>query len=47
MFIVLSDEQIKESINVFDSVIDAGKRKHHLENLSMDNIHVYELTMVE
>lgn len=47
MYIVLSDEQIKESINVFDSVNDASKRKHHLENLSMDNIHVYELTMIE
>lgn len=47
MFIVLSDEQVKESINVFNDVNDASKRKHHLENLSMDSIHVYELTMIE
>ena len=47
MFIVLSDEQVKESINIFNDVNDASKRKHHLENLSMDNIHVYELTIIE
>ena len=47
MYIVLSDEQVKESINVFNDVNDASKRKHHLENLSMDNIHVYKLTMIE
>ena len=43
MFIVLSDEQIKESINTFNDVEDANKRKHHLEQLSFDNVRVYEL----
>ncbi len=47
MFIVLSDEQIKESVNTFDSANDASKRKAHLENLSMDNIHVYELKKID
>lgn len=46
MFIVLSDEQIAESINTFNDKDDAIKRKHHLENLSMDNIHVYELKLI-
>jgi len=43
MFIVLSDEQIEESLNTFSNIDDARKRKHHLEQLSFDNIGVYEL----
>lgn len=43
MFIVLSDRQIKDNLNIFNDIDDANKRKHHLENLSMDDIGVYEL----
>jgi len=43
MYIVLSDEQINESLNTFSNLEDANKRKHHLEQLSFDNIGVYEL----
>lgn len=43
MFIVLSDKQIQESINCIPDIEMAKARKAHLENLSMDDIHVYEL----
>lgn len=47
MFIVLSDKQIQESMNCISDIELAKIRKAHLENLSMDNIHIYELTMIE
>lgn len=47
MYIVLSDKQIQESMNCISYIEMAKARKAHLENLSMDNIHIYELTMVE
>lgn len=43
MFIVLSDRQIKDNLNIFNEIGDANKRKAHLENLSFDDIGVYEL----
>ena len=46
MFIVLSDKQVQESINCISDIQLAKARKAHLENLSMDNIHIYELVEV-